>query len=362
MELEVHDINNKENPINSEISSFKKDEIIFNIDTIENTIHELTKEIDVNINNEENICMVCLDEINKEDLENYKIECEHKFCKECWINYIEEKIKSNEEILCMEKTCLKKINDKRIRDFIKDNDILLKKYENYDLKRKVYNNSNMKFCPFPDCNGFGIIKNLTDPNNKFIKCSNGHEFCFVCLKKWHKGKKCKEEVLDKNLKKLKNEINSKRCPNCGIFLIKYDGCNHITCSNCKYEFCWICMSKYSREHFKTSGCFQYKQWKICEIKIIRYIYNFFYLLFLYLRFCLTSFPKFLLESADMMEYSREQNFGIIIYFPIFIVYEILFFCLIFIFLLTSFFNHKIFNNFKYYHEKLFDFYSSKLGY
>ena len=43
--------------------------------------------------------MVCLDEINKEDLENYKIECEHKFCKECWINYIEEKINSNEEIL-----------------------------------------------------------------------------------------------------------------------------------------------------------------------------------------------------------------------------------------------------------------------
>ena len=275
--------------------------------------------------------MVCLDEINKEDLENYKIECEHKFCKECWINYIEEKIKSNGEILCMEKTCLKKINDERIRYFIKENDILLKKYENYDLKRKVYNNSNMKFCPFPDCNGIGIIKNLTDPNNKFIKCSKGHEFCFVCLKKWHKGKKCKEEVLDKNLKKLKDKINSKRCPNCGIFLIKYEGCNHMTCSNCKYEFCWICMSKYNNEHFKTSGCFQYKQWKICEIKIIRYIYNFFYLLFLYLRFCLTSFPKFLLESADMMEYSREQIFGFLIYFNLFISFEILLFCFLFIF-------------------------------
>ena len=305
--------------------------------------------------------MVCLDEINKEDLENYKIECEHKFCKECWINYIEEKIKSNEEILCMEKTCLKKINDERIRYFIKDNDILLKKYENYDLKRKVYNNSNMKFCPFPDCNGIGIIKNLTAPNNKFIKCSNGHEFCFVCLKKWHKGKKCKEEVLDKNLKKLKNEINSKRCPNCGIFLIKYKGCNHITCSNCKYEFCWICKSKYSDDHFKTSGCFQYKQWKICEIKIIRYIYNFFYTIIIYLLFCLLSFPIFLLRSIYRMRNKFKRFLCLLIYFPIFIAYEILFFCLIFIILLASIFKHKIFINYFDYYEDLFDDYENFIG-
>ena len=349
--------------ISSENYSIKEDETIYNIDSSGNTIHILSngKEININENNEENICMVCFDEINKEDLENYKIECGHKFCKECWLNYLEEKIKSNEDILCMEKTCLKKINEDIIRYFIKDNNILIKKYENYVLKRKIYNNSNMKFCPFPDCDGFGIIKNLNNPNNKFIKCSNGHEFCFVCLKKWHKGKKCKEEVLDKNLKKLKNEINSKRCPNCGILLIKYTGCNHITCSNCKYEFCWICMNKYTYEHFKTSGCFEYKQWKICEIKIIRYIYNFFYSIIIYLLYCLLSFPIFLLRSVNMMRrYKKFLSF--IIYFPLFVIYEILFFCLMFIFLLTTIFNNNIFTNFIDYHEELFYFYRNLLGY
>ena len=72
--------------ISSENYSIKEDETIYNIDSSGNTIHILSngKEININENNEENICMVCFDEINKEDLENYKIECGHKFCKECW--------------------------------------------------------------------------------------------------------------------------------------------------------------------------------------------------------------------------------------------------------------------------------------
>ena len=45
----------------------------------------------------------------------------------------------------MEKTCLKNIKDERIRYFLKDNNILLKKYKNNILKREIYNNPNKKF-------------------------------------------------------------------------------------------------------------------------------------------------------------------------------------------------------------------------
>ena len=80
---------------------------------------------------------------------------------------------------------LKKIKDEYIRYFLKDNNIL-KKFENNILKKIK---KNKKFCPYLNCDGIGEIINLNNPNNQFIKCSKGHEFCFVCLKNGIKGKK-----------------------------------------------------------------------------------------------------------------------------------------------------------------------------
>jgi hypothetical protein len=36
------------------------------------------------------------------------------------------------------------------------------------------------------------------------------------------------------------------CPGCNLAINKIDGCNHITCSGCKMEFCYICGASYSQ--------------------------------------------------------------------------------------------------------------------
>ncbi|OQO12063.1 hypothetical protein B0A48_02702 [Cryoendolithus antarcticus] len=40
--------------------------------------------------------------------------------------------------------------------------------------------------------------------------------------------------------------NSKQCPNtkCGFSIQKKSGCDHMTCSRCKHEFCWECLADY----------------------------------------------------------------------------------------------------------------------
>jgi hypothetical protein len=39
-------------------------------------------------------------------------------------------------------------------------------------------------------------------------------------------------------------IEYKSCPNCFTKIIKNGGCNHMTCTICKYEWCWICLKNY----------------------------------------------------------------------------------------------------------------------
>jgi len=47
------------------------------------------------------------------------------------------------------------------------------------------------------------------------------------------------------------------CPKCKTKVEKVDGCNHMICIICNYEFCWICGGPYSDNHFvpfNPMGC------------------------------------------------------------------------------------------------------------
>ena len=43
------------------------------------------------------------------------------------------------------------------------------------------------------------------------------------------------------------ENNIKQCPDCGIYIEKDGGCNHMNCDLCGYEFCWACLRDMSAE-------------------------------------------------------------------------------------------------------------------
>ena len=108
-----------------------------------------------------------------------------------------------------------------------------------------------------------------DQMPNFVWCAYGCEWgsiidegdillCKHCHKKtckhhrtqWHAGMTCGEydQKLKLNQQEDHNQAwlkkNTKKCPKCKTNIEKNDGCEHMTCIQCKYEFCWLCLADY----------------------------------------------------------------------------------------------------------------------
>ena len=53
----------------------------------------------------------------------------------------------------------------------------------------------------------------------------------------------------------RDRINFPHCNNeyCAQPIQRTDGCNHMTCSRCRYEFCWTCLGQHRRPNGNGLG-------------------------------------------------------------------------------------------------------------
>ena len=227
------------------------------------------------------ICKICLEE-NKRYYT--KLKCKHEFCNECLTKYFVEEIQNaNVPVRCPEAVCQYIIDDDEIkRKVSKEN---FTKYRKFIRRREIETIPNSVQCPIPDCESYAIKPsnnqisktdilidvNLNNSKTEMmiqtdkkeeqgivLRCiENDHEFCSNCLLKPHPGMPC-NTFIENNFAEWKKDNTVRKCPKCGIEIIKQDGCNHMTCSKCKYQFCWICGGKYYSNHFNNplSPCFK----------------------------------------------------------------------------------------------------------
>ena len=220
-------------------------------------------------------CLVCDDELNEKEKENNFIECHHALCSECYYNYLKENIETNNviNIKCPINECEKILYNNFIEKMLINDIPLLDKYKKFVNRRQLILNPDIQLCPFPDCESYA-----KKGKNKYVACiHNNHKFCLKCLKEWHGNKSCKySNVLDDKFEHWRNPNKVKKCPKCKYFIEKNDGCNHITCFNCQYEFCWLCLDKYNENHYKTGICsgLQYSSFEYLSNKICLYLRRF----------------------------------------------------------------------------------------
>ena len=195
-------------------------------------------------------CKICEGDLSPEEQNNNTLSCQHFFCDDCWYEQLKQKITDNQvmEMTCANFKCQVKLTEQFIYSHLRGDKKLEQKYEDFKIKSSIANDPNKKFCPTPNCKSF-LKKEL---DNKFVSCQNGHQWCYECLKAWHKDSTC-EEIQDKDFQIWSKGKILKRCPNCKIYTEKNEGCNHMTCTECKYQWCWLCEGKYEYGHYGDSG-------------------------------------------------------------------------------------------------------------
>ena len=276
--------NNKDIYKKSENSSLNNG-IFTNINKIKNSILSLNKRnvrqdkvnIENNLNTKNELiskeegkieCEICNELFVPNDKNTVK-NCGHSFCSSCWYDSLSVKIKENKlpSIKCLDYNCKEKLTEEFIINILNSDIDLIRRYKKYKLELEIINDPNKKLCPYPNCDSYLELKDILI---KDVKCKNNHTYCFECLKKPHGNLPCNSNLYKSITEFAKNHF-IKKCPKCGIIIEKNKGCNHITCIQCGYQWCWLCNQEYKPDHFSSGKCrgFQFYQPKNeYEIKLL----------------------------------------------------------------------------------------------
>uniref|UniRef100_A0A671PND2 RBR-type E3 ubiquitin transferase n=1 Tax=Sinocyclocheilus anshuiensis TaxID=1608454 RepID=A0A671PND2_9TELE len=152
----------------------------------------------------------------------------------------------------------------------------------------VENNPAIRWCPRAGCDravrlaGQGQGASTSDPLSfpclqaPAVDCGKGHLFCWSCQGEAHEPCDCQtwkmwlQKVTDMKPEELAGVsdayedaanclwllTNSKPCANCKSPIQKNEGCNHMQCAKCKYDFCWICMEEWKKHSSSTGGYYR----------------------------------------------------------------------------------------------------------
>lgn len=223
-------------------------------------------------------CSICLDDTLSESA-MLQLGCGHQMCRECLTEYYSMQVKEGRTVLtCPEPKCGHEMTAPELKTILSAP--LYDKFTRFALKRSLKLIPHVHSCPAPDCDyaviiepkkWFGVVKKECSPSKRDITCGNpscGISFCYYCSEVSHPGLSCEENKL--LLNKMDGQAageHVKPCPKCAtpIFKLQDGTCNHMKCTACGTDFCWLCMKEINDMHyFSPSGCTFYasKPWSL----------------------------------------------------------------------------------------------------
>ena len=190
----------------------------------------------------------------------------HSMCIDCFVAYAKDALnhrnfkehpKYGYTIQCPDGCADSEVKEIHHFRIIGENDY--ERYQRFGAEECVLKMGGI-FCPAIGC-GTAL---LPEPGQQRIECAEcKFVFCNECRNAYHTGSCITAVVQQASQEKTPNHFNqyaeraswvaaskrfgrqiSKACPRCSAAVDKIDGCNHMTCSTCKFEFCWLCLIRW----------------------------------------------------------------------------------------------------------------------
>ncbi|XP_065834133.1 ankyrin repeat and IBR domain-containing protein 1-like isoform X2 [Oscarella lobularis] len=234
------------------------------------------------------------------------IPCGHSFCSQCWETYLTVKIKEGDahNIKCPAHKCNILVPLETIEQLVSRD--MARRYLHFDIKAFVESNPQLQWCPFPGCGRvvqYPIQRSVVSDSSmaaalvtrpatdvctwRAVDCGDGHQFCWGCREEAHEPCPCNEwrlwhekmrEMLPKETQRKNGTLSTaernaaaaslwlakhtKLCPKCKSPIQKTEGCNHVSCTKCKHDFCWVCMDEWGKHSSATGGYFKCNRYEI----------------------------------------------------------------------------------------------------
>ncbi|KAJ0003324.1 hypothetical protein NQD34_008422 [Periophthalmus magnuspinnatus] len=239
------------------------------------------------------MCGICLCSISVFE-DPVDMSCGHEFCRACWEEFLNVKIQEGDahNIFCPAYECYQLVPVHVIESVVSRE--MDQRYLQFDIKAFVENNPSIRWCPVPRCERAVRLTRPgpgdNDPHSfpllpsPAVDCGKGHLFCWECLGEAHEPCDCQmwRNWLQKVTEMKPEELagvseayedaanclwlltNSKPCANCKSPIQKNEGCNHMQCAKCKYDFCWICLEEWKKHSSSTGGYYRCTRYEVIQ--------------------------------------------------------------------------------------------------
>jgi len=200
-------------------------------------------------------CRVC--RMDRSMAEMHPAPCGHQFCRWCLETHYRSSIANGTVTFeCIEELCDRPIADEELMLFL--DDLSRSKYAKFARNALLVQDPDIRWCVKRGCEHEIRRQNKRQKRMECGRC--GTAVCYDCSGLYHNtasGEHDCETVkrADSKCSEWANAggLDVQNCPKCAARIEKNAGCNHLTCSYCKYQFCWLCRKEFKKGHYDRSN-------------------------------------------------------------------------------------------------------------